>query len=40
MRAIADGRLALGPGVREHLELCLDCRACESAFPPAFNTAR
>ena len=33
MRAVADGRLAMGPGVREHLELCLDCRACESACP-------
>jgi glycolate oxidase iron-sulfur subunit len=33
MRAIADGRLAMGPGVRKHLELCLDCRACESACP-------
>jgi glycolate oxidase iron-sulfur subunit len=33
MRAIADGRLEMGPAVREHLELCLDCRACESACP-------
>jgi glycolate oxidase iron-sulfur subunit len=33
MRAVADGRLDMGPGVREHLELCLDCRACESACP-------
>jgi glycolate oxidase iron-sulfur subunit len=33
MRAITDGRLEMGPGVREHLELCLDCRACESACP-------
>jgi glycolate oxidase iron-sulfur subunit len=33
MRAVADGRLAMGPGIREHLELCLDCRACESACP-------
>jgi glycolate oxidase iron-sulfur subunit len=33
MRAVADGRLAMGDGVRHHLELCLDCRACESACP-------
>jgi glycolate oxidase iron-sulfur subunit len=33
MRAVADGRLDMGPGVRKHLELCLDCRACESACP-------
>jgi glycolate oxidase iron-sulfur subunit len=33
MRAIADGRLAVGSKVREHLGLCLDCRACESACP-------
>ncbi len=33
MRAVADGRLEMGPGVREHLGLCLDCRACESACP-------
>jgi glycolate oxidase iron-sulfur subunit len=33
MRAVFDGRLALGPDVRRHLALCLDCRACESACP-------
>jgi len=33
MRAVVDRRLGLGPDVRRHLELCLDCRACESACP-------
>jgi glycolate oxidase iron-sulfur subunit len=33
MRAVTDGRLAVTPEVRGHLDLCLDCRACESACP-------
>jgi glycolate oxidase iron-sulfur subunit len=33
MRSVTDGRLPLGPEVRRHLELCLDCRACETACP-------
>jgi len=33
MRAVTDGRLGMGPDVRRHLDLCLDCRACESACP-------
>jgi glycolate oxidase iron-sulfur subunit len=33
MRGVVDGRLALSDEVREHLHLCLDCRACESACP-------
>jgi glycolate oxidase iron-sulfur subunit len=33
MRAVTDGRLDLTPEVKRHLDLCLDCRACESACP-------
>src|SRR4051794_24155493 len=33
MRAVTDGRLEMTPEVRRHLDLCLDCRACESACP-------
>lgn len=33
MRAVSEGRLELTSDVRRHLELCLDCRACETACP-------
>jgi len=33
MRAVADGRMELTPPVRKHLDLCLDCRSCETACP-------
>src|SRR6476620_6836487 len=33
MRAVTDGRLELNKEVTRHLELCLDCRACETACP-------
>lgn len=33
MRSVTDGRLELNSEVRRHLELCLDCRACETACP-------
>src|SRR5260370_24572357 len=33
MRAVTDGRLELDAEVRRHLDLCLDCLACESACP-------
>lgn len=33
MRAVTDGRIPLDEKVRGHLDLCLDCRACESACP-------
>jgi len=33
MRLIAEGQLGVTPRVRKHLDLCLDCRACETACP-------
>ena len=33
MRALEEGRLEPGPAVLEHLDLCLNCRACETACP-------
>jgi glycolate oxidase iron-sulfur subunit len=33
MRALTDRRIDLNTDVRRHLDLCLDCRACESACP-------
>ena len=33
MLGLADGRIAPSPGALEHLDLCLDCRACETACP-------
>ena len=33
MRSVADGRLAIETQVTRHLDLCLGCRACESACP-------
>ena len=40
MRAVTDGRLALDDKVTGHLELCLDCRACESACPSGVQYGR
>src|SRR5690606_10262937 len=33
MRSVTEGKLPLNERVRSHLELCLDCRACETACP-------
>jgi glycolate oxidase iron-sulfur subunit len=33
MRNVIDGKLALDDSVKEHLDLCLNCRACETACP-------
>src|SRR5438477_621147 len=40
MRAVTDGRLELNDEVRRHLNLCLDCRACESACPSGVQYGR
>lgn len=40
MRAVTDGRLAMSDDVRKHLDLCLDCRACESACPSGVQYGR
>jgi glycolate dehydrogenase iron-sulfur subunit len=33
MRQVIDGNLALDADVKRHLDLCLNCRACETACP-------
>jgi glycolate oxidase iron-sulfur subunit len=40
MRALEEGRLAPTPAVRRHLDLCLGCRACESACPSGVRYGR
>lgn len=40
MRAVTDGRIELDDKVRGHLDLCLDCRACESACPSGVQYGR
>ena len=40
MRAVADGRLEMSGSVREHLDLCLDCRSCETACPSGVQYGR
>ncbi len=40
MRSVVDGRLGLSDEVREHLDLCLDCRACVSACPSGVQYGR
>lgn len=40
MRAITDGRLEMTEKVERHLDLCLDCRSCETACPSGVQYGR
>jgi glycolate oxidase iron-sulfur subunit len=40
MRAVTDGRLELTDSVKRHLDLCLDCRSCETACPSGVQYGR
>ena len=40
IRLVADGRTDLTDRMQRHLELCLDCRACESACPSGVQYGR
>ncbi|MEX0703124.1 MAG: heterodisulfide reductase-related iron-sulfur binding cluster [Planctomycetales bacterium] len=40
MRGVVDGRLPLADSVRRHLDLCLDCRSCETACPSGVQYGR
>jgi glycolate oxidase iron-sulfur subunit len=40
MRMVADGRCGLTDRMKRHLELCLDCRACETACPSGVHYGR
>jgi glycolate oxidase iron-sulfur subunit len=40
MRSIVDGRLGLTAKVEKHLDLCLDCRSCETACPSGVQYGR
>jgi glycolate oxidase iron-sulfur subunit len=40
MRGVVDGRLELTGTVKRHLDLCLDCRSCETACPSGVQYGR
>jgi glycolate oxidase iron-sulfur subunit len=40
MRMVAEGRTTLSDHMRRHLELCLDCRSCETACPSGVRYGR
>lgn len=40
MRLVTEGKLGLTGSLKHHLELCLDCRACETACPSGVRYGR
>ncbi len=40
MQLVSEGRLELTPMVRRHIDLCLDCRSCETACPSGVKYGR
>lgn len=40
MRMVGDGRVGLTDRMKRHLELCLDCRSCETACPSGVRYGR
>src|ERR1700674_3718395 len=40
MKALAEGRLELDAAAVRHLELCLECRGCETACPSGVRYGR
>ncbi|MCC7419422.1 MAG: (Fe-S)-binding protein [Planctomycetaceae bacterium] len=40
MRGVVDGRIPMTDTVRRHLDLCLDCRSCETACPSGVQYGR
>ena len=40
MRAVTDRRLDMNQTIQRHLELCLDCRSCETACPSGVQYGR
>lgn len=40
MRGLVDGKIELDEAVGRHLELCLDCRSCETACPSGVQYGR
>lgn len=40
MRSVVDGRIEMTDRVKSHLDLCLDCRSCETACPSGVQYGR